>query len=127
MTTKPNWLEIAERIEAGNVWIFLDVSHVLGLLGYETSASSSGVLCRMPGAIRWRDAPSLESADDAAAWLIDAPGDFDDLGLNTDRTWAVGYDHPTFGNDYGNAATLGRAMWAAFVRVIAQVERLDDD
>lgn len=47
-----------------------------------------------------------------------------DIGRSESGHYA-GFEHRDFGNDYGNGPTLGAAMWAAFVRVVGQVDSPD--
>jgi hypothetical protein len=128
MKTEPNYREIAERIEAGNVWLFLDSPHIMAFLGYETCEHKAlGVACRKVGTHRWFRLPKFDSADDALEWLCVGGVTFDDIGRNEDGTWYISMLHPTYGNDYGNASTLGRAMWAAFIRIAGEVGSEDED
>lgn len=119
--------DIAERWSRGEIDAGHDAIIVLGLIGYEVKKDPRlGWVCR-PEVERgyWRKLPNFTSADDAAEWLCGEKSEVDDVGMNTDGSWYAGFRHEDYGNYYGNAPTMGGAMWTAFVRLIGMVD--DDD
>lgn len=104
---------------------------VLILLGFEGRYEDGRFKCRKAGANdkTFRPCPLL-TASSAEAYLTgpDAPGHFDDIAFTFDPVepyYSVSYTGP-YGNDYGNSASIGRAMWAAFVRSMGAVHDDED-
>lgn len=128
MTDTPNYGEIADRIQAGNARPFLDLPHIMALLGYETMTDHGrlGVACRAKGESHWQSIPNIRSADDFELWVLNKlECSIDDIGRDDKGEWYVSFNAKVYGNDYGYSQGLGRAMWAAFVRVVGQATTED--
>jgi len=120
-----DYAAVADRIESLTTTAE-DREAVMALLLRENAAISS--------AVEWY------APDGELAFLLDV-GSFENLvasryayniaGLNdvgrSESGHYAGFEHRDFGNDYGNGPTLGAAMWAAFVRVVGQVDLPDSN
>lgn len=122
--TEYNYTEVAERLEANQLVPESDYPAIMALLGREVQVHGRmGWACRKVGASHWVSMPRFDSADDAELWLRGEVGWWNDLSKGGTEALPIvaGYEHPEFGNDYGYGKRLGTAMWAAWLRVVAQV------
>lgn len=128
MTDTPNYGEIADRLEANNLWPFKDIEPIMLLLGYEAKPHGRlGMACRRPGEHHWQSVPDFRSADSFETWVLsDERVKLNDIGREDDGRFYVSLDAPEYGNDYGYSSRLGSAMWAAFVKLYGRVDNEEE-
>lgn len=127
MNDNPDYAMIARRIENGEA-DRSDAAHVAELAGLEIVSIRGVPRVRSGNERGWRDLPNLSSADDFERFVLDRGlGNIDDIGRDkgTGTTYASYCDRAR-GNDYGYSDKLGRAFWAAYVRVAGDVDGEDE-
>lgn len=120
--SRADYAGVAERLESASLDPSVDYPAIMALLGYNAGAHARlGWACRRYGASAWQSMPDFSSADSADLWVGRGAGYWNDVGRNADGSFFAGFQHPDFGNDYADGKTLGAAMWAAWLRLVAKV------
>jgi len=120
-----DYAAVADRIESLTT-TGTDVEAVLALL-VRDEAAATGVA---EESVAKHGLPSLNSMNCFETFVLERyahdVASLHDAGRSETGHY-VGFAHRDFGNDYGNAPTLGAAMWSAYVRLIGQVHSDEDD
>lgn len=117
--------KLAQRLEAAELKRPGDHQAILALLGYEVAEHGRlGLACRPGGVGHWQSLPWLHSADSAETWLHGKVV-FETMEQSVDDVWTAHCCAPEQDAHEGKSArSLGRAMWAAFVRAAADDQGL---
>lgn len=120
-----DYAAVADRIESLTTTSD-DVEAVMALLAQDDAAATGGI----EECAAKHGPPSLDSMQCFERFVLDRyahdVASLHDAGRSENGHY-VGFEHRDFGNDYGNAPTLGAAMWSAYVRLVGEVHSDEDD